>query len=187
MRKPSLYGLIHNRFLSNLHTFLLHQWPHPSQRINALFNCGRIKGLTPLLPNVHTALKEPATTLKCFVFLCYAPRPLQGIIAASCWICFGLILLVQATLTSIIILLLLLFICCQSEKSHQTMACIKYHLSIRLNLADSATIKSSSTFLWTIIKTKAAEEDSAREIFNVSLTLHGDNTWSSSREQVFQV
>lgn len=59
--KPSLYVFIHNRLLSNLHTFLLHQWPHPSKPINALLNCGRIKGLTPPLPNVHTALKEPAT------------------------------------------------------------------------------------------------------------------------------
>lgn len=93
LQKPSFYVFIHNLFLSNLHTFLLHQWPHPSQRINALLNCGRIKGLTPLQPNVHTALKEPATnsrTYWVFLFLWYASRLLQVITAASCCICFPL-------------------------------------------------------------------------------------------------
>lgn len=68
VRNPSLYVFIHNRLLSNLHTFLLHQRPHPSKRINALLNCGRIKGLTPLLPHVHTALKEPATDSEMYCF-----------------------------------------------------------------------------------------------------------------------
>lgn len=49
-------------------------------------------------------LKNQQPTLKSIVFSWYAPRLLQGTIAASCWICFGLILLVQATLPSIIFL-----------------------------------------------------------------------------------
>lgn len=109
LRKPSLYVFIHNHFLPNLHTFLLHQWPHPSQRINALLSCGRIKGLTPLLPNVHTALKEPATNseMYCFLMVCYTSTSSHH---CSSWICFGLILLIQAMPTSIIIFLLNLFV-----------------------------------------------------------------------------
>lgn len=46
-------------------------------------------------------LKNQQANLKCVVFSWHAPR-LLDINAASCWICFGLILFVQGTLTSII-------------------------------------------------------------------------------------
>lgn len=33
-------------------------WRHPSKLVNALVNCGRIKGLTPLLPNAHVTIER---------------------------------------------------------------------------------------------------------------------------------
>lgn len=64
-------------------------------------------------------------------FLRVRSRLLQGIGAASCWICFCLILLVQAMLPSIIFFKLIYLL--PIWRSQSTIAYIKYHLFMFLN------------------------------------------------------